>query len=156
MLLTLETIQRQLATQGYHLEFQKETEQLYMLLTQGNASFPFFVRLYDHGELLQLIAFMPFAIKQDNEGNVARLLHLINKDLDLPGFGMDETNEIIFYRLMLPIHKLHLEETLLNQMVSIFPNICQTFSGPIMALAQGKETLETIVKALNELKQSVE
>lgn len=153
MLLTLETIQKYLAAKGHHLEFQKETGQLYMLISQGMANFPFFIRLYDHGELLQLIAFMPFSLKEGHEADVARLLHTINKDIDLPGFGMDETNGIIFYRLMLPIYKLHLEEATLELLVNIFPNICQTFSAPIMAVAQGKESLKTVLKALNQLKE---
>lgn len=155
MLVTLETIQKHLATKGQHLEYQNETGQLYMLITKEDANFPFFIRLYDHGQLLQFTAFMPFSLKEGHEADVARLLHIINKDIDLPGFGMDETNGIIFYRLMLPINKLHLEEATLELMVNVFPSICHTFAKPILAMAHGKESLKTILNALNQLKQQL-
>lgn len=150
---TLENIQKYLEIKDHHLDYQKETGQLYKLITAGHMSFPFFIRLYEHNQLLQLIAFMPFPLSEGHEGDVARLLHFINKDIDMPGFGLDETNKIIFYRLMLPIHKLHLEEDTLDQLMNIFPNVCQTFSPPIMAVAQGKESLKTVLKTLNKLKQ---
>ena len=86
----------------YEADIQSETQQVYTILKISQKEYPLFLRVFDDGHLLQMLAFIPCQLERNVVPDMARLLHLLNKELDVPGFGMDEMAGVVFYRLMLP------------------------------------------------------
>ncbi|MFQ5729728.1 MAG: YbjN domain-containing protein, partial [Waddliaceae bacterium] len=102
MKVTLDALLKFLKKKNYDAKLQRETQQIYIILKLEEKEFPLFLRIFEQSDLLQLLVFMPIQIKPGTHADLARLLHLINKELDIPGFGMDENSEVAFYRCMLP------------------------------------------------------
>ncbi len=146
--LSLENIEKYLASIDVSSEMQEESNQLYSLRKYGGYDFPLFFRVYDEETLLQMLLFFPVSIKTGCESNLARLLLLINKEIDLPGFGMDESAGVVFYRLMIPSYEKKLQKDLIGMYLNAQEGVCKTFMLPIMAVAQGKMSYQTILKQL--------
>jgi hypothetical protein len=148
--LTLENIQKLLQEKGANVQSQKETGQLYIILKISDTDFPLFIRLYESEDLLQLLLFIPCNIQEGAEGEIARLLHTLNKEIDVPGFGMDETSKVVFYRVMVPAFHNQIEEELIDVYYQSLPNIASTFGGVISAVATGNATYKEVMKKVNE------
>lgn len=167
--ITTESLLQFLHKHHYKAEIQKETDQVYVILKLHQREYPLFLRLFEGGQLLQLLVFIPSHL-QDLEGkesaealaermkekapiiaDLARLLHIMNKELDLPGLGMDETNGAVFYRLMLPTPKRKIESDLLLAMVKTIEHVCSLFSPPIEGVTSGQMTLNQILDKASEL-----
>jgi hypothetical protein len=85
--------------------------------------------------------------------DLARLLHLLNKELDVPGFGMDEMAGVVFYRLMLPTPKKKIDADLLLAFLKTVEHVCQMFSTPIEAISTGQMTLDEILAKAQEMEE---
>lgn len=172
---TLDSLLQFMRKNKYEAEMQAETQQVYTVLKSEKKEFPLFLRIFDESNLLQLIVFIPSylqskllnvegpgkeirdEISSDPEkqnavlGDLARLLHLLNKELDLPGFGMDESAGVVFYRLMLPISKTKVDSDLLLVYIKSIEQVIQLFSPPIEAISSGQMTLNQILSKVNEM-----
>jgi hypothetical protein len=148
--LDLNKIQEYLNKQGVQSEIQKETNQLCVLFKIAEREYPLFFRIYEGGELLQLLAFLPCNTKPETQADTARLLHMLNKEIDLPGFGMDETQDVVFYRLMVPVKDKKLDPALLNSYVNATQVVCQSFATAIAAIAYGGIAFEDLLKRIKE------
>lgn len=159
----------------YEADIQADTQQVYTIFKINQKEYPLFLRTFDDGHLLQLLVFIPchlepneqFALgkkahppsseiseKQAREAvvaDIARLLHLLNKELDVPGFGMDEMAGVVFYRLMLPTPKKKIDEELLLAFLKTAEHVCQMFSNPIEAVSTGQMTLDQILAKAQEM-----
>lgn len=60
------------------------------------------VGILSQGQLLQLITPLGKVDDPKKFGEIARALHVLNRELDLPGFGLDETQSLVFYRTVIP------------------------------------------------------
>lgn len=150
--MTLDNIYRHLEKKGFHPTKQEETQQVYCLLSIAGKEYPLFFRIYEASHLLQLLAFIPSPLTKEIAGDMARLLHLLNKELDLPGFGMDELAGVIFYRVMIPIPQNKLEESVLDAFLNTFNQVCSTFSVPIQAIGSGAASLDDLLSKASEKK----
>ncbi len=121
--LNLDQILEHLRRKNYDAKLQSETNQIYFIHKAGQLEFPIFFRIFEKGDLLQLLAFIPSNFKEGTQTEVARLLHLINKELDIPGFGMDEKEGVIFYRSMLPAFDKKIDPNLLESFLKAIPLI---------------------------------
>lgn len=135
----------------YAVDIQTETQQVYTILKISQKEYPLFLRILDEGHLLQLLVFIPCPIDKKDLCDLARLLHLLNKELDLPGFGLDEMAGAIFYRLMLPTHKKEIDQGLLFAFLKTIEYVCKTFANPIEAVASGQMTLDEILKKVQNM-----
>lgn len=176
--ITSESLLQFLRKNKYDAEIQSDTQQVYTIFKLNQREYPLFLRVFDEGHLLQLLVFIPsnlepneqFAIgkkqgKASSEeadkakdqkaivADVARLLHLLNKELDVPGFGMDEMAGVVFYRLMLPTPKKKIESELLLAFLKTIEHVCQMFSTPIEAVSSGQMTLNQILSKAQEVDQ---
>lgn len=159
----------------YEADIQPDTQQVYTIFKNDQKEYPLFLRIFDNGHLLQLLVFIPCHLEPNEEfakGNpvkhhdlknpqqdaivtdVARLLHLLNKELDIPGFGMDEMAGVVFYRLMLPTPKKKIDSDLLLAFLKTVEHVCQMFSTPIEALSSGRMTLNEILSKAREMEQT--
>jgi len=146
--LSLENVEKYLAAENIQTSLQNDSQQLYCIRKYGGLEYPLFLRVYDRETLLQLLLFFPLSIKSGTESDLARLLILINKEVDLPGFGMDETAGVVYYRLMLPSFEKKVQSELITTFLEAQERICRTFIGPIMMVSQGKATYQSILKQL--------
>ena len=159
----------------YESDIQVDTQQVYTIFKINEKEYPLFLRVFDEGHLLQLLVFIPCHLesneqylpekkyskessnepKSEQQKNViadlSRLLHLLNKELDVPGFGMDEMAGVVFYRLMLPTPKKKIESDLLLAFLKTVEHVCQMFANPIEAVSSGQMTLDQILAKAQEL-----
>lgn len=151
--LSLDHIKDFLTEKKHEVQFQKETNQLYILLKVEGHDFPLFIRVYEEGDLLQLILFIPCSIKQGVQGDLGRLLHTLNKEIDIPGFGMDESAGVIFYRCMIPAYNKKVEPGLIEMFMQSLPLIAQSFTPVIITAATGNATYEEIMQKMEEMQK---
>lgn len=135
---------------GFEAEVQKETNQIYFVFKHETREFPLFIRILHDGELIQLLAFIPTNVTEPTVSDASRFLHMVNKELDVPGFCLDETSSTIFYRLIVPSFKKELNEEVFEALLNTTQVVCKTFSPAIEAIARGIMTLEEVLKKANE------
>lgn len=148
--LSLDSLQKALIEKKHSANIQKETEQVYCILKLEKREFPLFLRIYQDEELLQLLAFFPCEVKADTAAEVARLLHLFNKELDIPGFGMDELAGVVFFRCMIPTANRKISQELFDAYISTIELACKTFSPTVEAVAAGLITFDEILSKARE------
>jgi hypothetical protein len=146
-------IQKFLAEKNVPTEFQQETDQLILKLMIAQKEFPLFIRIYDGGEMVQLLAFIPFQYKPETSNDMARLVCLLNKELDVPGFGMDEDALVVFFRAMIPVTDKLLESTFLLGFLNAVQLACQTFTPVIATVGAGNTTFAEVLKKAKEQHQ---
>lgn len=148
--LTLQALQEHLKVMKLEPQLQKETNQLIIIYKVGGVDFPLFFRIFEGGELLQMITFIPCNVKASAVSDLARLLHLLNKEVDLPGFGMDEKAGIVYYRFMLPALRGQVEGEILETVIDTIKKISETFSNVIAAVAVGAASFEDVMKKASQ------
>lgn len=137
----------------YEADIQQETQQVFSIFKINQQQYPLFVRLFEESQHIQLLVFIPTPLKPEMVSDMARLLHLLNKELDLPGFGMDEIAGVVFFRLMIPAMKKKIEDDLFLAYLKTIQNVCQLFAPPIEAVSQGHTTLDEIISKMKESEQ---
>ena len=125
---------------------QKESGQVYVVLKINTQDFPVFFRIYEGQELLQILIFFPLQVRKERFDAMARMLHLLNKEIDLPGFGMDEAIGLVFHRVMIPIFDKKIDAHLLRTLFSASPKICEKFFPSIVGTATSDLSFEAIIK----------
>ncbi len=175
--ISLEAILAFMCKNNYEADIQPDTQQVYTIIKIGQKEYPLFLRVFDEGHLLQLLVFIPchlepkehaaggrksgshdvgkseLSSQQRVVSDLARLLHLLNKELDVPGFGMDEMAGVVFYRLMLPTPKKKIEGDLLLAFLKTVDHVCRMFSTPIEAVSSGQTTLDDILAKAQEMEE---
>ncbi|GAB4229841.1 MAG: YbjN domain-containing protein [Chlamydiales bacterium] len=150
MELSLENFKKLLLQRELHPEIQRETQQVFAMMPIEGRDYPLFVRIFEESGLVQCIAFFPFEIKKQTFPDVARLLHLFNKELDIPGFGLDEESKVLFFRCMIPSNKGKIEEDLFLAYLNTIHLACSSFTKPIEAVAAGAATFEELIEKVNK------
>lgn len=127
-------------------QIQDETNQIYLIFKHEKREFPLFIRTLDEGELLQLLTFIPCMMKPEQQADVSRFLHMINKELDVPGFCLDESTSTVFYRLVIATPDNELSETIFEAFLNTSQMVTRTFSPAIEAIASGAMPLAEVLK----------
>lgn len=137
----------------YEVDIQQDSKQIFTIFKISAKEYPLFLRIFDNSQLLQLLVFIPTQLSPSTVPDTARLLHILNKEVDMPGFGMDEMANVVFYRLMIPLHKKHVDEDLFMTYLKAAQNICELFSLPVEAVANGNATLNEILEKVRQAEQ---
>lgn len=145
---SLDELEKYLQTHDLKMNLEHDTQQLHSIIKLGGFEYPLFIRPYEGAPLLQLLLFLPVQIKKECEASVGRLMHLVNREMDIPGFGMDEENAVIFYRMMLFTIDNQVDERQIALFLSSLEKIIRAFTLPLMAVAQGRLSYEEVVKKL--------
>ena len=146
MTITLENLQSLLKELDLDIEKQKETNQLYAIIDVKQKKYPLFARLMGEGELVQLIAFIPCEMKEEANKDLACLLHLFNKELDIPGFGMDEMARVVYFRTMIPTVNGKLDKTVTKNFLKTIHLAIENFALPIQVIASGQTDYNEMLK----------
>jgi hypothetical protein len=135
---------------SYQVQDDPNNEQIIINFKLHEQEFPMFVRMANEGELVQLLCFMPFEAKKTALSDLARLLHFINKEVDIPGFGMDEEQGITFFRCLLPVLDGEISDKILEGYIKSIEMATETFAPAIATVAQGAMTFEEVIKKTQE------
>lgn len=149
--LKLNSLLKHLKDKHYDVHDQPETNQIYVIFELHKQKFPLFLRIIEESGLLQMLVFMPFNLSQTAVSDTARFLHLLNKELDIPGFGMDEDARVIFYRIMIPAKNKEIETEIFESFVQSMKNVSESFFPVVAAVGQGAATFEEVLKKMKEL-----
>ena len=91
---------------------------------------------------LHLITYMPFTFEKKATADLARLLHRLNKEVDMCGFGMDEKDHLIFYRTVLPALDDRVDEQLLLMHMNTHKQVIEMFYRVIVPVANGESGID--------------
>lgn len=146
--LELDALKDKLSELGYAAKQQSDTAQLVLPIQADDLECPLFFKAMASGGLLQMVTFFPETYEPGVVADLARLLHVINRQLDLPGLGMDEASQTFFYRLMLPAVEDKIEVGSLEAFVKAMKHVCEMFGPTLMAVATGSVKLDAILAEL--------
>lgn len=133
--------------------FEKSSGLIYINILANDHELPLFFVIRSEGEVLQLICYFPYQLSDTHQGATARLLHLLNRDIDIPGFGMDEEQGLIFYRLVIPCLEKHISGPLLRVYIDTVKIISDSFSHAIGLVFTGNMNLDEMKKLAKEKAQ---
>ena len=148
--LNMNSIITYLKDQGFAPELQEEHNQIHLVLKgkHSNVDFPVFIRALNDGFLLNMLVYFPFEPKQAAAPDVARLLHLLNRELDVPGFCLDEASSLIFFRCVIPSHEGRVKAGHISAFLETLRKVSETFFDGIAEVATAKMTFdEVLIKA---------
>lgn len=154
--LTLKSLFDYLNEKKYEPVLQEEQNQVVLNIQIKNVEFPLIVKILDNEELVQFLAFFPANIKEGAEADTARTLHLLNKELDLPGFGMDDVNGLMFFRYVVPFLNQKFETPLLEKLLQAIPNILGSFFPLLYHISQGKMSYHDVYDKYDEMTNPIE
>lgn len=135
--LSINEIHKNLLERKFKAEIQSSTQQIYIVFNHAGREFPLFIKVDETNGVLQLLIFLPCTMRPNAPQEVARLLHLLNKEMDLPGFGMDEQANVIFYRLVMLTHDKQIQGDLLNNIITSMVRISGALLPTISSVAGG-------------------
>jgi hypothetical protein len=127
-------------------ELQKETGQVFIIYKIQEYEVPVFFLMRPESGLVQMVAYLPYRLPDKTLGEVARMLHVLNKELDMPGFGMDESERLIFYRSVVPCPSGKINEHLFNLYLGTTRIACDTFMHAIGVVVSGTVTVDQAMK----------
>lgn len=140
-----------LQEQGIETKIDAETGQvLFNIPYEDKVQCPTFIRVYPGGQLLQMMMFFPMVMKPKTQGDTARLLHFFNRELDIPGFGMDEESGVCFFRCMIPSLDAHLPKQIIIGYLGTLKTVCKSFIAPIGVITSGTSTFEALLSQAKE------
>lgn len=143
---TLESILELLKKKELNPAIQEETQQVSLSFKIHDADFPLFIKVVHGGDLVQILQFIPAHLDKNHASDVARLMHYLNKEMDLPGFGVDESNQMMFFRLLLPTSKQKVDPDLLIAFINAARIACETFAPMIQNVNLGKTRFKEILE----------
>lgn len=103
--------------------------------------------------VLQLFVPLPLSLHPGSEGDVARLLHMLNNAMPLLGFGMLESGPEVYFRLLLPYRDGALDGEVVVKTLFVIGACVSTFGELVEDLATGELSLD---EASNDLKAVLE
>lgn len=133
---------------------QPETKQLLTKFSINGYEYPMFIRQLTGGNLLQVLTFVPCTIEQEALFDLSRLLHMINKELDMPGFCCDEESKTVFYRVVVPCVNGQIDETLFHAFLNVTKHVCEMFGTIVQAIAIKAMSLDEMMSKAKELQSS--
>lgn len=136
-------------------QLQTETGQIVMAFRLNNKDFPIFLRIAEDEDFLQVLSFLPTKIKEGQHSAVGRFLHHVNNQVNLPGFSMDDQQDLVFYRIILPCPGREVNEQMLEKFLGAIFNVSNTFFPIISTLSEGTSQYKDAMKKLRELKPEV-
>lgn len=143
---TLENILEELKKKELNPSIQEDTQQVFVSFKIHDTDFPMFIKVIHDGDLIQILHFIPAHLDKNHASDVARLMHYLNKEMDLPGFGYDENNQMMFFRLLLPTHNKKVDSQLLLAFVNAARIANETFAPMIQNVNMGKTRFKEILQ----------
>lgn len=139
---------------GLKAAVQENSNQLLAKFSHNGNEYPTFIRQLNGGNLLQLLTFVPCTIDADAYFDVSRLLHMINKELDMPGFCCDEETKTVFYRVVIPCINSQVDEPLFHAYLNTMQQVCGMFGTIVQAIAIKAMSLDDMMSKAKEMQSA--
>lgn len=130
----------------FDASIQTGMDQISAKLSVGKENYPFFVKIDSAGGLVQLLVFLPYALQPSLAPDMARLLHYCNKEIDFPGFGIDEVAGAVFYRCVVLDEQGEISLALFDKVLAAMPRVCEAFFPLITMSMTGKVRFDSILE----------
>jgi hypothetical protein len=103
-----------------------------------------------HASILNIVYFFPesFDIKLLKEAK--HLVNRINTAVLLPGFGVDEVNNKVYYRYSIPLGQRSRHIELLKNIINLVMDIINVYSGLFIQIAEGTPYQNVMEEALTD------
>lgn len=95
---------------------------------------------------LQLLVFFPFFVEEKSFPDLSRYLLLINKSLEFPGFGLTESDRLVYYRQVIFFPSSRVTETMLLDFIGMILMLIDSFGPNIAQIAQLEKSYSEIIK----------
>ncbi|EPP35063.1 bacterial sensory transduction regulator family protein [Chlamydia ibidis] len=129
---------------GFSPSVERESGLAYINIQANDCDLPLFFVIRNKGDVLQMICYLPYQLQDNQKGSTARLLHLLNRDIDIPGFGMDEEQGLIFYRLVIPCLNKEINGNLIRVYIDTITLVCDSFAHAIGLISSGAMNLDEL------------
>lgn len=100
---------------------------------------------------LQLISSLPFFVNDEKIPDISRLILLLNKGLELPGFEFSEVDRLIYYRYAFVVPEDALDERILLSIIGMIQFVLEAFNDLFEAVATGTLTFQEVVEEAQQL-----
>jgi len=135
-------------------------EQLYVTLDPDGKGRPRAIQLQyipvrasnDGDHLLQFVSSLPFPLIGKVAGDTARMILLVNKVIELPGFGMSEIDESLYYQHVHLCRKGYFEDATVGQLLSTILHYVDEYAPVVEEIAVGEKSFGVVVE---EMKREV-
>jgi hypothetical protein len=135
-LLTNTSIIQSLKERGIEAHLQKETGQVLIQRTIDGVDFPFFLKILPTGPFIQCVSFIPYELPEEVSLEFLSLLHFINRQIDLPGFGYDELSKYSFLRYNIPAFNNEIDGDTVKGILLRMEKLLELFAGFVLSVAQ--------------------
>jgi hypothetical protein len=149
--LTEDSLYKLLVEKNLKPIFEEQSKSTYLNMKVKGQEVPVFFAVRAEGNLLQTIAYLPYELHEKAVGDVARLLHILNREVDIPGFGMDETQKLMFFRCVIIGVDGMLDPKLLDIYLATTRIAVETFMEAIATMAGGKTTVDAVLKGKKQI-----
>jgi hypothetical protein len=136
---------------GVKASIQEANNQVLVTMSINGYDYPMFIRCLQGGHLMQMITFIPCSLDDEVENEVGKLCHMINKELDMPGFCCDIDSKTVFYRLVIPCLNQKVDEELFHAYFNTTKQVCTMFGTIIHAVAVKAMSLQEMLDKAKEL-----
>jgi hypothetical protein len=100
---------------------------------------------------LQFIVTLPFFVIDEKITDISRLLLLLNKGIELPGFELSEVDRLIYYKHAFVVPEDDLDERILLSLVGMIQLLLDAFTDIIEAVATGPLSFQKVVENAQKL-----
>ncbi len=100
---------------------------------------------------IQLIVTLPFFALENQIPDIARLILLLNKGMEIPGFELSEVDKMIFYRHAFVVPEDQLDERIIISLVGMIEMLIETFSEMLENVSIGAQSLQEIVEEAKKM-----
>lgn len=98
---------------------------------------------------------LPFTVKPFMTNDVNSLFAFLNRMLELPGFELDEMNDLLFFRYVLLTSKEKVDALLLKGIIGLILMHVEIFSKPIEHVATGDNTFNDVLENVLEITETL-
>ncbi|MGR3951738.1 MAG: YbjN domain-containing protein [Chlamydia sp.] len=135
---------------SYTTKIHDKTDQIHTSYIYEENEYHIFIGSLNDGNFVQLITFIPCVVVDTSINDVCRFLHIVNKELDTPGFCYDEETKTVLYRIVIPCIRKEIHEELFEAYLHASKNTCETFGTVVQALAIGAMSLNEVFEKMVE------
>lgn len=148
--ITPQAVSNAVRSQGMEPTVDAESGQVVFYISHEDTKCPVFIRIYPEGQLVQIMLFFPMMMQPESQADTARLLHFFNKELDIPGFGMDESTGVCFFRAMIPVYERKIPAPIFNGYLETIKTVCKNFFSSIGVITTRTMTFEGLMSMVSE------
>lgn len=100
---------------------------------------------------VQFLFTFPFKMKPEAAQQVGSVLHFLNRQIDLPGFEMNEVDDLIYYRHALLVRDNGIDKRVFQGTLGMMMLVLDLFSETIERVAAGEMTFDDLLRSVLDI-----